>query len=346
MTGSLCEPFSFELLFWLHHQAMPFDFAAVHTPFRMQPGLRRLAPDASQLTPSRPGDAALREKLAVLTSHPPQALLALPGFDATPALRALCAHAEAEHPEAFSIGPNATPHARRLGWSLRGDEPIGDGPAAIGACLRALPARWRLPALLSLAFAEDFAVIDAASGRIPWLAVCLPSHWAPEDKVGRHFAEVHAPVADNAVLIAAGAHLMRLVTGAERWERFVWTIARSPNLRQHPAHDDGPPWPTAADADLDADADQLVAKAFFRTERQTFIPVPSLPQAIFTIHVETRPLRLALAAPADARRVHDALASMSAAVLAYRGLTLARERLLRWLAARAGTSEGPSGRAG
>ena len=312
----------------------------------MQPGLRRLAPDASQLTPSRPGDAALREKLAVLTSHPPQALLALPGFDATPALRALCAHAEAEHPEAFSIGPNATPHARRLGWSLRGDEPIGDGPAAIGACLRALPARWRLPALLSLAFAEDFAVIDAASGRIPWLAVCLPSHWAPEDKVGRHFAEVHAPVADNAVLIAAGAHLMRLVTGAERWERFVWTIARSPCLRQHPAHDDAPPWPTAAEADADADADQLAAKAFFRTERQTFIPVPSLPQAIFTIHVETRPLRLALAAPADARRVHDALASMSAAVLAYRGLTLARERLLRWLAARAGASEGPSGRAG
>ena len=348
MTGSLCEPFSFELLFWLHHQAMPFDFAAVHTPFRMQPGLRRLAPRASQLTPSRPGDATLREKLAVLTSHSPQALLALPGFDATPALRALCAHAEAEHPEAFSIGPNATPHARLLGWSLRGDEPIGAGPAEIGACLRALPARWRLPALMSLAFAEDFAVIDAASGRIPWLAVCLPSHWAPEDKVGRHFAEVHAPVADNAVLIAAGAHLMRLVTGAERWERFVWTITRSPGLRQHPAHDDAPPWPTAAgaDADADADADQLAAKAFFRTERQTFIPVASLPQAIFTIHVETRPLRLALAAPADARRVHDALASMSAAVLAYRGLTLARDRLLRWLAARAGTSEGPSGRAG
>ena len=325
---------------------MPFDFAAVHTPFRMQPGLRRLAPGASQLTPSRPGDATLREKLAVLTSHSPQALLALPGFDATPALRALCAHAEAEHPEAFSIGPNATPHARLLGWSLRGDEPIGAGPAEIGACLRALPARWRLPALMSLAFAEDFAVIDAASGRIPWLAVCLPSHWAPEDKVGRHFAEVHAPVADNAVLIAAGAHLMQLVTGAERWERFVWTIARSPGLRQHPAHDDAPPWPTAAGADADADADQLAAKAFFRTERQTFIPVPSLPQAIFTIHVETRPLRLALAAPADARRVHDALASMSAAVLAYRGLTLARDRLLRWLAARAGTSEGPSGRAG
>ena len=315
---------------------MPFDFATVHTPFRMQPGLRRLAPGASQLTPNRPGDAALREKLAVLRDLHPQALLAVPGFDASPALQALCAHAADEHPDALSVDPNAALHAHHLGWSLHGDEPVGNGPAEIGACLRALPARWRLPALMSLAFAEDFAVIDAASGCIPWLAVCLPSHWAPEDKLGRHFAEVHAPVADNALLIAAGAHLMRLVTGAERWERFVWTITRSPGLRQHPAHDDAPPWPSTAAAD----ADQLAATAFFRTERQTFIPVPSLAQAIFTIHVETRSLALALAAPADARRVHNALASMSAAVLAYRGLTLARDRLLNWLAARAGAAEG------
>ena len=318
---------------------MPFDFAAVRTPFRIQPGLRRLAPGASQLTPNRPGDAALLEKLAVLLGHSAQALLAVPGFDAAPALHALCTHAAAEHPGAFSVGPNAALWAHHLGWSLHGDEPVGNGPAEIGACLRALPSRWRVPALLSLCFAEDFAVIDAVSGHIPWLAVCLPSHWAPEDKVGRHFAEVHAPVADNALLIAAGPHLMQLVTGAERWERFVWTITRSPRLRQHPAHDDAAPWPTTAVAD----ADQLAAKAFFRTERQTFLPVPSLAQAIFTIHVETRPLMLAVAAAADARRVHDALASMSAAVLAYRGLTPARDRLLAWLAARATASEGADG---
>ena len=310
---------------------MPFDFAAVHTPFRMQPGLRRLAPGATQLTPNRPGDRALQEKLAVLGGQPGQALLSVPGFDPAPALQALCDHAAAEHPETFSIGPGASFKAHHLGWSLHDAAPVGAGPAEIGACLRALPARWRLPALLALTFAEDFAMIDASSGRIPWLAVCLPSHWAPEDKVGRHFADVHAPVADNAVLIAAGAHLMRLVSGAERWERFVWTIARSPSLRQHPAQADALPWPTGGDADID----DLAAQAFFRTERQTFIPVPLHSQAIFTIHVETRPLAVALAAPADARRVHDALASMSVNVLAYRGLTDARERLLAWLAARA-----------
>jgi hypothetical protein len=104
---------------------------------------------------------------------------------------------------------------------------------------------------------------------IPWLAVALPSHWAPEQKVGRSFAEVHAPVADN-----------RLITG------------------------------------------------------QSFIPVDGQQQAVFAIHVEVQPLAQALADPGRAARVHDALATMSPAVLHYRGLATVRDRLLRWLAVR------------
>jgi hypothetical protein len=307
---------------------MSFDFAAVSVPFRMQPGLRRLAPGARQLTPNRPGDRALSEKLAVLTSHAQQALLCAPGFDAAPALQALARHAMAEHPDAFDID-GARWQARHLGWSVNACEVQGDGPAAIGACLRALPAHWRSAALLALAFVEDFAVIDGATACIPWLAVCLPSHWAPEEKIGRHFAQVHAPVADNQVLIAAGEHLARLVTGVERWERFVWTVTRHPNLSQHPQRCDDAPWPPGANADA------LAARAHFRTERQTFIPLPDHGQAIFTIHVDMQPLAAAITDATRAQRLHDAIASMSPAVLQYRGLTDARDRLLTWLARRA-----------
>jgi hypothetical protein len=308
---------------------MPFDFTAVSAPFRMQPGLRRLAPGAQQLTPNRLGDRALAEKLGVLAAHADQALLTAAGFDATPALQALAAHAAAEHPDAFAWDGAGHWEAHRLGWSLLGDEPIGNGPTEIGACLRALPTAWRVAALLALAFAEDFAVIDGSTGHIPWLAVCLPSHWAPEDKIGRHFAQVHAPVADNQILIAAGDHLARLVTGVERWERFVWTITRHPNLSQHPQRCDTAPWPAGANRD------ELVAHAFFRTERQTFIPLPARTQAIFTIHVDMQPLADAVQLPEHARQLHDALASMSPAVLAYRSLTDPRDRLLAWLAERA-----------
>jgi len=308
---------------------MSFDFSAVHAPFRMQPGLRRLAAGAQQLTPNRLGDRVLLEKLAVLSNHADQALLVADGFDAGTALRALAAHAAAEHPAAFAWDGDTHWQAHQLGWSLRGEVPVGDGPAEIGACLRALPAAWRAAALLALAFAEDFAIIDGSSGQIPWLAVCLPSHWAPEDKIGRHFAQVHAPVADNQLLITASEHLTRLVTGAERWERFVWTITRHPTLSQHPQRCSTAPW--SADAGVDA----LAARAFFRTERQTFIPLPDAAQAIFTIQVQMQPLAEAIYSPAHARQLHAALASMSPSVLAYRSLTEARDRLLAWLAARA-----------
>lgn len=310
---------------------MPFDFAAITAPFRMQPGLRALADGATQLTPNRPGDRALAEKLLVLAGHAGQALVETEGFDATPALQRLCEQASVEQPHAWrrSGESGSAWEAPLLGWTLDVDAGTvrGDGPPEIGACLAGLPPRWRLPGLLCLAFAEDFAVIDGATARIPWLAVCLPSHWAPQDKVGRHFAEVHAPVADNRLLLTASDHLARLVTGTQRWERFVWTITPEPRLDMHPRRVPPPRWPA------DADAGALAALARFRTERQTFIPLPEARQAIFTIQVESRPLTAAVTTPAQAEAVHAALASMSDAVLAYRGLTDARDRLLDWLAA-------------
>ncbi len=309
---------------------MPFDFTAVTAPFRMQPGLRPLPPGASQLTPNRLGDRALTEKLLVLARHAEQALVAAAGFDATPALQRLCEQAAAEHPQAWRRrGPSGW-DAALLGWSIDTDTFAvqGNGAPDIGACLAALPAPWRLAGLLSLAFAEDFAVIDGNTARIPWLAVCLPSHWAPQDKVGRHFAEVHAPVADNRLLLTASDHLARLVTGAQRWERFVWTITPEPRLDMHPLRVPASRWPEQADAAA------LAGLANFRSERQSFIPLPDARQAIFTIHVESRPLVEAVGTPEQAAAVHAALASMSDAVLAYRGLASARDRLLEWLAAR------------
>lgn len=306
---------------------MSFDFSAVAVPFRMQPGLRRLAPGQPQLTPQRPGDAALAAKLAVLRAHAGEALLQAPGFDAAPMLARFAAHAVREQPQALQVDGERLA-APLLGWALEGDQLVGDGDAAVGAVLAALPAPWRRAGLLALAFAEDFAIIEGAGATIPWLAVCLPSHWSPRAKVGRHFAEVHAPVADNRVLITASEHLARLVTGTERWERFVWTVSPDGALDHHPARAVLPPWPA------EADADALVRSAWLRTERQTFVPEPALGQAVFTILVEARPLAQAVQTAEQAARLHDAIASMSEAVLRYRGLTAARDRLLDWLAAR------------
>jgi dimethylamine monooxygenase subunit A len=311
---------------------MPNVFDTISAPFRMQPGLQRLEPDSLQLTPSGLESITLSEKLQVLSSHAAHAFAVAADFNAGPALRALMAQAATEHPSRFEWDGAERFEALALGWAIRGTDCTGVGPAEIGRCLRALPAAWRLTGLLSLALEEDFAVIDGASARIPWIAVCLPSRWAPEEKVGRHFAEVHAPVADSRMLIVAADHLARLVTGHDRWERFVWTITADSRLAQHPRLEALVQW------QADEDAVALAAAASFRSERQTFIPMPDVRQAVFTIRVESRPLTEAVDSPARARQVHDALASMSPAVLAYRGLTDARSRLLQWLAVRAASA--------
>lgn len=314
---------------------MAFDFdAAVSAPFRMQPGLRRLAAGAPQLSVLAPGSKHQREKLAVLSAFAPQALLARVGFDARPAVAALAAHAAAEHPEHFSWdGERAA--ATRLGVAVRqgGIEPFAAGSFGLGdefaRCLETLPPDWRLPGLLSLAFGEDFAIVDGSDATIPWLAVALPSFWAPEEKVGRPFAQVHAPVADSALLLSASERLVALVCGAERWERFVWTITSHPRLHAHPARVEPDRWPVGLEPD------RVAALAWFRSERQTFIPLPDRRQAVFTIRVDVQPLADAVAEPARAERLRDALASMSDAVLAYRALAPVRDPLVAWLAQRA-----------
>ncbi|TFY98518.1 heme-dependent oxidative N-demethylase subunit alpha family protein [Ramlibacter rhizophilus] len=183
---------------------------------------------------------------------------------------------------------------------------------------------------LELAFEEDFAVLDGESGTLPWLCVCAPSHWAPEDKLGQPFAAVHAPVADNALLLAAAAPLVQLATGGERWERHVWTVSPSGRHDQHPRRHPREPWPDVADADA------LAAHCWLRAERQTFFPVPGPRRlAVFTIRVQLAPLAEAVDEAWKARRLHDSLASMSEAVAAYKGLAPARPSLLRWLSTRA-----------
>ena len=306
---------------------MSFDFSQIAVPFRMQPGLRRVAPGSRQLTPTRAGGRHFYEKMAVLASSASRALAAVPGFDALPVLSAIAAEASMEEAPAFVRRGTAGFGAPRLGWSVDDDVVRGDGDPAIGKLLASLPAAQRATALLCLAFEEDFAVIDGNDATIPWLAVCLPSRWAPEEKLGLHFAQVHSPVADNVLLVSASEQLARLVTGRDRWERIVWTVTPDARLQQHPARG-LEPWSASADEEA------IGAQAVFRHEYQSFIPLPSERRAVFTIRIASEPLASALRSREDASTLRAALSSMSPSVLVYRGLDEVREPLLAWLARR------------
>ncbi|HUR88762.1 MAG TPA: heme-dependent oxidative N-demethylase subunit alpha family protein [Ramlibacter sp.] len=187
--------------------------------------------------------------------------------------------------------------------------------------------RARMPSELppEIAYEQDFAVLDGESGALKWLCVCVPSHWAPEEKIGLDFPAVHAPVADNKLLVSSASQLVKLATSGDCWERFVWTVTPSGRYDQHPKRHLREPWPQVEDAR------QFAQKLWLRAERQTFFPVAGTRQSVFTIRVMLQPLVEAVEAPGAARKLHDALATMSDAVLAYKGLAPARDRLLAWL---------------
>ena len=279
-----------------------FDFEHVTAPFRMRPGLRRLAPESAQHLSLATAQGELHlSKAAVWAAK--QAWQCAPGFDPLPGLQALAACSP--EPRVRAQGADSTTTARELAQRI--------------SCLHE----------------QDFCIIDNQPGSptmgcVPFMCVCLPSRWAPEEKVGLSFAQIHTPVPESSLIVQASSHLMRLASGGEHWERFVWTISPTPQLDQHPTRWPASAWPS------DLGASDFAQKCWLRTERQTLLPVlqsGECHQAVFTIQVMTQPLTTAVAKDAaNADRLAQALGSMSQAVLEYKGLQGAQARLLTWLA--------------
>lgn len=179
---------------------------------------------------------------------------------------------------------------------------------------------------LPLLIEEDLALLDGPSATLPWLSICTPSHWAPEDKLGLNWASAHAPVADNQALIAAQRQLVALCTNGQCWQRSVYTLSPNPRYDQHPRRWPRTPWP-----ELQGPA--LAACTWLRVERQGFFPVVGRPgQAVFSIRLQIQRLDRSASTPERAGKLHDWLSSMSEAVAHYKGLAPIRPALVAWLA--------------
>ena len=172
---------------------------------------------------------------------------------------------------------------------------------------------------------EDFVILKQNNDtlRTEYLSVCFPSRWDPREKLGLDFAAIHAPVADNQTLIAAGQSIMTMAFMKQPMLRHVWLIVPSASLNQHPEQNEA--WWTEALRDMSP----LLTNLFFRVERQTTWPLPHLQRAVFFIRVMMSPLvDVIKAAPGRAAELAASLRSMTPEVIAYRGMTDAMPRLL------------------
>jgi dimethylamine monooxygenase subunit A len=181
---------------------------------------------------------------------------------------------------------------------------------------------------------EDFVILHDGSEdgadtmRARFLSVCFPSNWNPAEKLGQDFMAIHAPVADNALLQAGARGIVDMAFRQAPMLRHVWLLTPNGDLAQHP-ETRRTRWEDAlAAADAQGASGRLLDQVFFRVERQTTLPLPALRRGVFLIRVMVAPLVQVLAVePARAAELAEALASMSEAVVAYRGMTAVRERL-------------------
>jgi dimethylamine monooxygenase subunit A len=233
----------------------------VRTPFRMQPGLSRLAaPDPVELSPplflrDAHASAYADHKRAVLRARPRRA----PVGEADPAVLAAIARAYAAQ-----TGVVIEPDAQALAQALQ----------------------------------EDFVILHDEPGvgfRTHFLSVCFPSNWNPADKLGLDFSAIHAPVADNALLQAGARGIVDMAFRQAPMLRHVWLLTPNGDLAQHP-ETRRTRWEDAlVAADAPDASGRLLDQVFFRVERQTTLPLPALRRGVFFIRVMVAPLTEVLA---------------------------------------------------
>lgn len=158
---------------------------------------------------------------------------------------------------------------------------------------------------MALQVQEDLVIHQFAEDR-DWMAAChvsLPSHWRPEEKIGRSFREIHAPVPG----MKASDQLARSMLKGSFY-RFVWGVEFQRRLN---CHSDQPR------ADFNG-------QVWVKVERQVIVGFSDVSAALFVI----RPY---LVEP-DLEALKHAVLGMTAEQRRYKQLP---ENFVQWLAGEA-----------
>ena len=263
-------------------------------PFRWHMGLRP-AQAADFFGQTEGGGEVLAERTRWLTTHPREFAAALPESLPAVAEMVFCMSRWLGAPLLPSAGPHAS-EAEALTW--------------------AAGTQWE----------PDWVLLqpDAAGAhRLVAGVVCFPSLWSLREKIGRHVSAIHEPVVGlNDALGARIDTFLGRVKPGQDWERENWGFSPDVRLNRHPRF--GPEFLTA---------ESSLESTWIRLERQLFTRLPTTNALVFGIRVLH--FRMAdLAEDAALRRgMAVALDSMTDEVARYKGVDLARARLLAELRA-------------
>jgi len=204
--------------------------------------------------------------------------------------------------------PSADALLREL-WDHAFHSPAGIDPAmAPSEVARSLSRRWKPDFLLLSRNAEDqFRFVGGA--------VCFPSGWAPEEKLGLGLESIHDPVPGLNGQLASRIHtfLGRLQPGTS-FERFNWGVAAVPDRNHHPRR--GLPR---------LNRGHPLSKAWLRLEHQSFHALPGTRGILFLIDLSVHPIHAVLSDGATALGFAQQLRTMPHEVAVYKGLDAVRD---------------------
>jgi dimethylamine monooxygenase subunit A len=153
---------------------------------------------------------------------------------------------------------------------------------------------------------EDIAVVRWTPERGEWnaaLHITAPSHWAPEDKIGKGYADTHAPVPGMERQRNNAPTLTQIMRTKGPFVRFTWGISFSDAINCHPKL-----------PKTEFDSNNL----FIRAERQTLWPLPEFDTFLFAIRLYLYPIASLSHLELDA--LQNALDSMTPASRVYKGI--------------------------
>lgn len=177
---------------------------------------------------------------------------------------------------------------------------------------------------------EDLAVVCRGSDGANWLSVihlCYPNHWAAEDKIGKDFALVHAPVAGMEKINQSAGAIVNTMIEREPMVRFAWGLSTDTRLNHHP----NPPLGIQVKQWCGREFNINNPRLYLRIERQIIWGLPEYQAALFTIRTYFRDCKVIKQDAVLRPKLVAALDSMTADSLVYKGLAERKNSILRWL---------------
>lgn len=161
---------------------------------------------------------------------------------------------------------------------------------------------------IALSIQEDLAIHRMMDDK-DWMAaghICFPSHWKPEDKIGKSFTEIHQPVPG---MRNNGKKLVKSMVFFGPFERYVWGITFEEHINGHPSR---PRKPFEKDF-------------WIKIERQVTIGFPEESMALFTIRQY-----LFSESEIDRKILLNSLSRMTPAEKSYKGIPENFIETLQW----------------